>query len=77
VTNTSVNSIPLAQLIAREAIQVAEELDQIRSVYGEDCLSSVKRALHTDGDPDWHNVVERALHEWESEHPRMNFDLIL
>jgi hypothetical protein len=70
MANTSVTNSTLAALVAREAIQVAEELDQIRSVYGEDCLATVKRALRSDPEPDWQKIIDDALAGWESEHPR-------
>jgi hypothetical protein len=70
MANTSESQASLSLTIAREAIQVAEELDQIRTIYGEDCLTSVKRALHTMPEPDWHKVIDGALVGWESEHPR-------
>lgn len=77
MTNTSVNTESLAAVIAREAIQVAEELDQIRSVYGEDCLTSVKRALHSNSGSDLQGVIEDAVLAWEAEHPRPTLDFIL
>lgn len=61
-----------AAIIAREAIALAEELDQIRSIYGDECWTTVKRALHTDPTLEWHDTIERALMDWESAHPRFD-----
>jgi len=76
MTENSVTD-PITQIIAREAIRVAEELDQIRSIYGEGCLSSVKRALHTNTEPDWQKVIDGAILGWEVEHPRSHLGFTL
>lgn len=76
-TPQEATKITMAATIAREAIAVADELDQIRAIYGEDCLASVKRALHAADDLDWHGAIERAVVGWQAEHPRHLDDLIL
>lgn len=66
-----------AATIAREAIALAEDLDQIRSIYGDECWTSVKRALHTEPSLEWRNTIERAIVDWSQTHPRFDFDAIL
>jgi len=77
MTSTSATASDLAKMVASEAVRVAEELDQIRTIYGEDCLASVKRALHTEADPSWQSVITKAVTEWETANPRVDFDLTL
>lgn len=65
---------PLAPNLLREALALAEELDQVRSVYGDECASFVKRALYVSEDARWHMIVENAVREWDRIHPRFNLD---
>lgn len=65
-----------ASVIAREAIALADELDQIRSIYGEGCLASVKRALTTDPHSDWFDTISKAISDWSEAQPRIDLDAI-
>jgi len=58
----------------QEAFAMVEELDQIRSVYGNDCLTFVKKALVVSHDPDWKGVVSGAIWSWQRTHPRVDLD---
>ena len=77
MTDTSVSEPTIAARIAIEAVRAADELDQIRSVYGEECVTRVKRALHQDPEPDWRAVIDRAVREWESTTLRVPLDFTL
>jgi hypothetical protein len=75
-TGLAQNASELATLITCEALAMAEEFDQIRNIYGEECLSFVKLSLRRHRDNDWHTIVDQAISGWISENPRMNFDLL-
>lgn len=53
----------------RHAFAMAEELDQIRSNYGEDCLSFVKSALLHSSRSEWTEVVDEAISSWLQSNP--------
>jgi hypothetical protein len=44
-----------------EAIQIAVELDQLRQIYGEDCVSFVSRALRHSTTSDWQETITGAV----------------
>jgi len=58
----------------QEAFVMADELDQIRLVYGDDCLTFVKKSLLLSGNPDWKGIVSGAVFSWQQGHPHMNLD---
>jgi hypothetical protein len=64
--------------VIAEAIAVADELDQIRSVFGDECVGFVKRALMVNCETDdWRDVVDGAMSNWTRHHPQTSFDSIL
>jgi len=73
---STINTTDLSAAITHEALAMAEEFDQIRSIYGEECLSVVKHSLYRSPDSDWHAVVDQTISHWICDNPRLNFDLL-
>lgn len=55
--------------VIREACALADELDLIRSAYGEECVTFVKKALFTASVPDWQTIIMDVINAWHREHP--------
>jgi len=53
--------------VVRQAIALAEELDQIRFACGDDCVDHVKKTLTT-STAGWEEAVEQAVTEWSRSH---------
>lgn len=69
------NESPQATLAT--AVALAEEFEAIRSCYGDECLSFVKRALLSAEEKPWDGVVVAAMTEWHRAHPRFSLDMNL
>lgn len=54
--------------VVRQAIALAEELDQIRFACGDECVDHVKKSLATSTSTSWEDAVERAVTEWSRAH---------
>jgi len=48
-----------------EALQLADEIAQIRALYGLDCAAFVEAALRQSRSDDWRAVVSGAISAWE------------
>ena len=57
------------------AIAMSEQLQDIGSVYGDECLCYVKHRLVSSSDPSWEEVVYTAVKQWTMAHPRLVLDL--
>lgn len=57
--------------VIRQAIALAEELDQIRFACGDECAEHVKKTLVTSTSTSWEEAVERAVTEWSRSHHAM------
>ena len=62
-------------LISQTAINIAIQLDQLRSVYGEECFAFVVAELRTSANPRIENVIYDAAERWLEAHPRVVLDL--
>lgn len=54
----------MSQELNRQLNQLAAELDDIRVIYGEECVAMVKAALRQ-SDGDWHDVVDATVRSFE------------
>lgn len=61
------------QVTVEDAIQMADELAQIRSLYGEDCARFVERALRDAGSDDWRTIISGAVNLWSSRRRHVAF----
>jgi len=61
------NTTAATLLPVGEAIACAIELEQIGSVYGEECLAAVKEALIRSRSINWQSVIDAALGKWEQD----------
>ena len=60
--------------VIRNAIALAEELDQIRFACGEECADHVKKTLATSPETPWERAVDEAVREWNDTHYRLLSD---
>jgi hypothetical protein len=58
------------RITVEDAIQIANELAQIRSIYGEDCARFVERALRGTKSGDWRTIISGAVNSWSLRHRR-------
>jgi hypothetical protein len=66
-----------AQSLLPEAFAMADELDAVRTVYGEPCLTFVKKALMVSDNPSWQTIVEDAVRRWTDENRPIAHELNL
>jgi len=56
-----------------EAIEIAVELDQIRTVYGSECADHVSRALRAAGPEGWRDTVSAAIAHFVKSRRRLSY----
>lgn len=59
-----IETAPVLLSISQQAVALADEMDQIRSIYGEECLGRIKSALRSSPDPDWRRTIDAVLEGW-------------